>query len=342
MHHTNRLILRPMTMDDAESLFSYRSIPQVNTYTYTPVWTSLDDARKHLENYVPKVNSPASGFGKWMIVRQDTNEVIGDVFLSKDSELQGTTEVGYMIHPNHAGHGFATEAVHEALRIGFEEWGVHRIYARVDEENVGSVRVCQKLGMRQEGYLLENDRRGDVWSNELVFAMLDREWSQVMEQRPGLVPPNEYYRTLPRRRLGAGVLITDDAGRVLLLETTYKDNWEIPGGVCEAGESPRDAAKREVLEEIGIDIELGSLLVFDHRSEPEPKGDAIMMVYDAGVISDASSVKIDPEEIKAAQFVPIDLLDRHVRSTMALRLRAAIRARHEQRLIEIDATGSSS
>lgn len=178
MYTTDRLILRPMTLDDAQILLGYRSIPEVNTYTYTPVWTSIDDAVAHVEKRVPELTDPRSGFGKWMIVRQDNSAVVGDVFLSKDEELQGTTEVGYMFHPDHYGRGFATEAVREALRIGFEEWGVHRIYARVDEENIGSVRVCQKIGMRQEARLIESDRRGDVWSTELVFAMLDREWHE--------------------------------------------------------------------------------------------------------------------------------------------------------------------
>ena len=175
----NRITLRPMTLDDASTLLSYRSIPEVNTYTYTPVWTSIDDAIAHVEELVPKLNDPESGFGKWMIARSDTSEVIGDVFLSKDAELQGTTEVGYMIHPDHAGHGFATEAARAAMQIGFEQWNVHRIYARVDEENIASIRVCQRLGMRREARLIENDKRGDIWSNELIFAILDREWKET-------------------------------------------------------------------------------------------------------------------------------------------------------------------
>lgn len=178
-YSTQRLLLRPMALDDAEAVFSYRSLPEVNTYTYTPVWTSLDDARAHVEKYVPMLANPENGFGKWMIVRRDTSAVIGDVFLNKEAELQGTAEVGYMLHPDHQGQGFATEAVRAALRIGFEEWCVHRMYARVDEDNIASVRVCQKLGMRQEARLIENDRRGHFWSNELIFAMLDREWKAM-------------------------------------------------------------------------------------------------------------------------------------------------------------------
>lgn len=176
IHTTARLTLRPMTLHDAAAIYSYRSIPEVNTYTYTPVWTSMDTAVAHVEKYVPMLEDPESGFGKWMVIRNDTDEVIGDVFLNRDAEMKGATEIGYMFHPNHAGHGFATEAVRAALRIGFEEWGEHRIFARVDEENIASVKVCEKLGMRQEARFIENDMRGEVWSNELVFAMLSREW----------------------------------------------------------------------------------------------------------------------------------------------------------------------
>lgn len=176
---TDRLTLRLMTLNDAAALYSYRSIPDVNTYTYTPVWTSMDEAIAHVQELLPKVNDPDSGFGKWMIVRKDTGAVIGDVFLNKTPEMTGTYEIGYIIHPDHAGQGFATEAARLALEIGFDTWGVHRIYARVDEEHVASARVCQHLGMRQEARLIENDKRGDVWSNELIFAILDREWAAL-------------------------------------------------------------------------------------------------------------------------------------------------------------------
>lgn len=173
---TERLILRPMTLDDAAALLSYRSIPEVNTYTYTPVWTSIDDAKAHVEKLVPVINDPDSGSAKWMIVRRDTTEIIGEMMLRANGEPHVSFEIGYMIHPGHVGQGFATEAARATLRIGFEEWGVHRIYARIDADNIGSIRVCQRLGMRQEARLVENDRRGDVLSTELIYAMLNREW----------------------------------------------------------------------------------------------------------------------------------------------------------------------
>ena len=90
-------------------------------------------------------------------------------------------------------------------------------------------------------------------------------------------------------------------------------------------------------EEIGLTIKIGRLLVFDHRSEPDPKGDAIMLIYDGGEIADPSLLVVDRQEIASYRFVDADDLNTYVTARMAARLRAAIRARGENRLIEIDA-----
>jgi ADP-ribose pyrophosphatase YjhB (NUDIX family) len=69
---------------------------------------------------------------------------------------------------------------------------------------------------------------------------------------------------LPGKHMAAGVLFRDRANRVLLVEPSYKPNWEIPGGVVEADESPWAAASRELAEELGWDGPVGRLLVVDH------------------------------------------------------------------------------
>lgn len=154
-------------------------------------------------------------------------------------------------------------------------------------------------------------------------------------QASGWKPTEEYYRTLPRRYMGAGMLFTDTANNILLLETTYKDFHEIPGGVADAGESPRDTARREVHEELGIHVEPGPMLIFDTRSQPAPKGDAILIVYDGGVIDDPLILKPDGDEIARVRFAPVDQLDRFCTPQMATRLRAAMHARELGRTIEV-------
>ena len=70
-------------------------------------------------------------------------------------------------------------------------------------------------------------------------------------------------REMPKKRVGAGVAIVHQNLRILLVEPTYKDTWEVPGGMVELDESPRQGARRECLEELGFDVEIGRLLVID-------------------------------------------------------------------------------
>ena len=85
--------------------------------------------------------------------------------------------------------------------------------------------------------------------------------------------------------MGAGVLLSDDAGRVLLVEPTYKDDWEIPGGGVEADESPYTAAVRELKEELGLPVRPGRLLVTDWVPPRPERTEGLMLVFDGGVLA---------------------------------------------------------
>ncbi|HEY3558625.1 MAG TPA: NUDIX hydrolase [Kribbella sp.] len=97
----------------------------------------------------------------------------------------------------------------------------------------------------------------------------------------------EYAAGLPRKRAAAGVLFRSADGRVLLIEPSYKPNWEMPGGVVEADEAPWAAAVRELDEELGTDRPLGRLLVVDHVHAYDGRPDGMIFVFDGGVVDDA-------------------------------------------------------
>jgi RimJ/RimL family protein N-acetyltransferase len=78
--------------------------------------------------------------------------------------------------PDFGGHGYATEAARALLRLGFDELGLHRIVARLDERNESSAKLARRLGMRQEARLVHNEFFKGEWSTELDFAMLAEEW----------------------------------------------------------------------------------------------------------------------------------------------------------------------
>jgi RimJ/RimL family protein N-acetyltransferase len=90
-------------------------------------------------------------------------------------------EIGYIVHPAHSGHGYATEAAAPLLAVAFDELGLHRVIGRTEARNVASARVLEKLGMRREAHLVENEWVKGEWQSELVYAILDREWRSQRE-----------------------------------------------------------------------------------------------------------------------------------------------------------------
>jgi RimJ/RimL family protein N-acetyltransferase len=85
-------------------------------------------------------------------------------------------EVGWSLHPDAGGHGFATEAAREMLRLGFDEWGLHRIVAGCNSRNTASLRVMERLGMRREAEFVDYEFFKGEWASEIVCAILESEW----------------------------------------------------------------------------------------------------------------------------------------------------------------------
>ncbi|HJE51682.1 MAG TPA: NUDIX hydrolase [Tessaracoccus flavescens] len=127
---------------------------------------------------------------------------------------------------------------------------------------------------------------------------------------------------LPTKRVIAHALFRDEVGNVLLLETTYKQDWELPGGVVEPGESPRVGAIREIEEELGITVELGQPLLVDWMPPYLGWSDAVEFIFDGGTISPsvAQVLGTDDREIKAIHWVPAAEVASHVTELSARRI----------------------
>ena len=82
-----------------------------------------------------------------------------------------------MLHPDHHGRGYAAEGAAAMLRRGFERLGLHRIIGRCDGRNTASARGMAKLGMRREAWLRQNEMVKGEWTDEVVYAMLARDWA---------------------------------------------------------------------------------------------------------------------------------------------------------------------
>jgi RimJ/RimL family protein N-acetyltransferase len=172
---TERLTLRPVAPDDADAFFAWRSRPDVVRYMYQPPW-DVATAEIKLRAWS---SAPFEEPGDVLVLAIEADgDVIGETLL-KWAAGPRQAELGYAMHPDVGGRGLATEAAGATLRLAFAAYGFHRVYARIDEENLASVRVAERLGMRQEARLLENDLRDGVWANEVVYAILDREHAEL-------------------------------------------------------------------------------------------------------------------------------------------------------------------
>lgn len=174
---TERLLLRPLTPDDVDAVHSYQSLEEVCAYLpYEP--RSREEVEKRLGD--PGFTRSTLDAEKQVlvlaVVLKETGRVIGDVLLFWHSELHRSGELGYELHPDHWGRGIVTEAGRAVLGLAFEELGLHRVVARIDALNTASAAVLRKLGMRQEAVLVENEWFRGRWSDEVDFAILDREW----------------------------------------------------------------------------------------------------------------------------------------------------------------------
>ncbi len=140
--------------------------------------------------------------------------------------------------------------------------------------------------------------------------------------------PQGYSATLPRKRMAAGVLLRDGAGRVLLVEPTYKDYWELPGGAVEAAESPYDAAVREVTEELGIVVAPGRMLVADWVPPLADRTEGVVVVFDGGIVEPAveAQIRLNGSELRSWAWCTLPEADSRLSPLLARRARAAVRA----------------
>jgi 8-oxo-dGTP diphosphatase len=118
---------------------------------------------------------------------------------------------------------------------------------------------------------------------------------------------------LPRVPASSGALIFDDGGRLLVVNPTYKAHWSIPGGIMEAdGETPWEACRREVHEEVGLMVEQGRLVAVDFLRPRPTKPGGLRFLFDCGSLPGATlrSIVLQEEELSEQRLVePAEALE---------------------------------
>ncbi|WP_417766773.1 GNAT family N-acetyltransferase [Stappia sp.] len=172
---TARLVLRPFRTEDFDAYRDYHQREDVYRFLYSRP-PEADALRANFEAAMQPGLARDGDTLRLAVERLEDGAVIGEVLLKLADGAAKQAEVGYIFNPRHGGSGYATEAVEAMIGIGFRVFGFHRIFARIDTLNHGSVRIVERLGLRREAHFIENDRFDGTWGDEYVYATLAREW----------------------------------------------------------------------------------------------------------------------------------------------------------------------
>lgn len=174
--HTDRLVLRPLTLADADvdALFAMRSDPLVQRYGSHAPWTDRQTAVPYIER---DMREHAEGSGVQLgIERREDGAVIGSCTLFHLDAQSRHAECGYVLLPSAWGKGYASEAMTALLDWGVDALDLHRVEADIDPRNVASARVLERLGFVHEGHLRERWIVAGEISDSWLYGLLAREW----------------------------------------------------------------------------------------------------------------------------------------------------------------------
>ena len=166
---TERLLMRPITRDDIDFIFELFKRSETNKYSEYPDLKTRDEAVEMYESYLkPGFNDHF----RVIIENKDTGTPMGTIGLYKYSETHRRAEMGYDLLKEYWGNGYISEAVRAITNYGFNDLGLIRIEATVDQENSRSIRVLERAGFKHEGTLLKRYYYRGRFHNELYYGII--------------------------------------------------------------------------------------------------------------------------------------------------------------------------
>jgi len=193
-------------------------------------------------------------------------------------------------------------ALRLAVGHAFDELGMDRVETRVPVDSPADIRAASVAGLRREGIV----RGAGADPDRVLLARLADDPPAF--SRDGFIAILN--AGLPTKRVISQGLLRDEHGRVLLCELTYKNEWDLPGGVVEVGESPALGLVRELREELGISVQVHGLITVNWLPAWRGWDDACIFLFDLGVVysSIIETMALQPTEIKAVQWCDADVV----------------------------------
>jgi RimJ/RimL family protein N-acetyltransferase len=182
---TERLVLRPIEASDAADVYEYQRLPEVIRYLPWPERNRAEGYAHTAKRAAGRILTGDDDFfvfaatlrGAPSLGDPARDRVIGDFMVRVSSAQHAQLELGWVLHPDFQGRGYAREAARAVLDFVFETLNPHRVQAFLDARNAASAALCERLGMRREATILEEEYNDDEWQDTAVYGVLRREWA---------------------------------------------------------------------------------------------------------------------------------------------------------------------
>lgn len=258
---TQRLILRRFRIEDAEDMYNnWASDPEVTRYLTWPAHTSVDVTRALLTEWIP--NYKDGGYFNWVMEEKETGRAIGNISVVKLNENTEAADMGYCMSRAYWGRGLMPEALQAVMTYLFDVVGLNRVAACHDVNNPKSGRVMDKAGMRREGILRAAGRNNQGICDEVWHATIYEDRDSNSELNIELQDMEWPFDFTDHDRVIARAIVFDDDGFFYFVRAERDDEFEkatlieTSGGGVETGEDMQSAIRRELKEELGVEVDV--------------------------------------------------------------------------------------
>lgn len=174
---SERIVLRRFEPADVGIFVAYRSDPQVARYQSWDAPYPREAGEQMIRELADEHPDTPGQWFQFAMALRSSGELIGDMASETEADDKRLAQIGFTVSPGFQGHGYATEAATLLLGYLFESRGKHRVRAECDARNLASAAVLERIGMRREGWLRESTWAKGEWTDDLLYAMLEREWA---------------------------------------------------------------------------------------------------------------------------------------------------------------------
>lgn len=300
--YDGEVVLRPWTLDDLDAA-RLQGNQELEHWFGFPAGIVLEgDLRQAIEQK-HRGYSDSRRVVSFLVEHQGL--VAGTVEVRQNGD--GNGELSCVVFPHHRAPDVATRAVRLVIRYAFDDLGLHRVVAHAEPGNRTSLGIAFRAGLRREGVV----RAASQWHGErLDYVQLAR-LATDSEPSSGGGFIEVLNAGLPTKRNIAQGLIRSSANEILLCELTYKQEWDLPGGVVDPHESPAHAVVREISEELQIEVSVQSLAAVNWLPAWRGWDDAMLFVFDLGVDDDViGRAHLEPRELRSLHWCTLEEVDR--------------------------------